>query len=65
MSKQPSAESLEVLAICEADAWFEYRENTQNQPEERYNEIEPWAWARLQQRLKTIRTRRSKMQVAA
>ena len=41
----------ELLLIEEADAWFEYADATKNQAGSRYAEIEPWAWARLQQRL--------------
>jgi len=51
----------EVLEIEEADAWSEYLEATRNQSEIRYPEIEPWAWARLNQRLKSIRRRREKL----
>jgi hypothetical protein len=31
----------------------------------RYVEVEPWAWARLSQRLRAIRTRRSKLRPTA
>ena len=31
----------------------------------RYGEVEPWAWARLTQRLRAIRTRRTKLRPAA
>ncbi len=44
-------EAEELLLIEEADAWFEYGEAIRGQTEARYLEIEPWAWARLQQRL--------------
>ena len=47
--------------IEEADAWFEYLEATRNQSETRYREVEPWAWARLNQRLRAMRTRRAKL----
>lgn len=47
-----------VLAIEEADAWFEYLEATRGQPTARYEEVEPWAWTRLGARLKTIHARR-------
>ena len=30
----------------------------------RYGELEPWAWARLSQRLRAIRARRSRLQPA-
>ena len=42
----------ELLLIEEADAWFEYADATKDQSGTRYAEIEPWAWARLQQRLR-------------
>jgi hypothetical protein len=54
-------EALELLLIEEADAWFEYLEATRNQSATRYVELEPWAWARLSQRLRAIRTRRAKL----
>ena len=57
-------EALELLLIEEADAWFEYLESTRNQSVARYREIEPWAWARLSQRLRAIRTRRAKLRPA-
>ena len=54
-------EAEELLMIEEADAWFEYLEATRNQSETRYAEVEPWAWARLTQRLRAIKTRRAKL----
>jgi hypothetical protein len=57
-------EAQELLLIEEADAWFEYLETTRNQSAVRYIEVEPWAWARLAQRLRAIRTRRSKLRPA-
>jgi len=61
----PTEEALELLLIEEADAWFEYLETTRNQSVIRYGEVEPWAWARLRQRLRAIRARRAKIQPAA
>lgn len=58
-------QALELLLIEEADAWFEYLEATRSQTAARYQEVEPWAWARLNQRLRGIRTRRAKLQPAA
>jgi len=55
----------ELLQIEEADAWFEYLEATRGQSVTRYKEVEPWAWARLSQRLRAIRTRRAKLKPAA
>ena len=54
----------ELLQIEEADAWFEYLEATRGQSLIRYREIEPWAWARLTQRLRAIRARRAKLRPA-
>ena len=58
-------EAFELLLIEEADAWFEYLEATRGQSAVRSVELEPWAWARLTQRLRAIRTRRSKLRPAA
>jgi hypothetical protein len=58
-------EAHELLLIEEADAWFEYLAATRSQTEVRYRELEPWAWARLSQRLRAIRTRRAKLRPAA
>lgn len=58
-------EALELLLIEEADAWFEYLEATRAQSATRYVEVEPWAWARLSQRLRAIRARRGKLRPVA
>jgi hypothetical protein len=58
-------EAHELLMIEEADAWFEYLEATRGQTEIRYKEVEPWAWARLTQRLRAVKTKRTKLQAAA
>ncbi|MBD0348641.1 MAG: hypothetical protein ICV59_05780 [Thermoleophilia bacterium] len=58
-------EANELLLIEEADAWFEYLEATRAKSAARYAEIEPWAWARLAQRLRLIRRRRAKLPPAA
>ena len=62
----PRSEAEELLEIEEADAWFEYLESIRNlaSNEQRYAEVEPWAWARLAVRLRTARTRRSKLKAA-
>jgi hypothetical protein len=54
----------ELLMIEEADAWFEYLESTRAQNETRYAEVEPWAWARLSQRLRAVRARRARLRPA-
>ncbi len=51
--------------IEEADAWFEYLEATRGQTALRYREVEPWAWARLRQRLRAVNTKRTKLRPAA
>jgi len=58
-------EARELLLIEEADAWFECLAATRNQTAVRYLEVEPWAWARLSQRLRAIRTRLAKLRPAA
>ena len=58
-------EAEELLLIEEADAWFEYLEATRAQTAVRYREVEPWAWARLQQRMRAIKARRAKLRPAA
>ena len=58
-------EAEELLLIEEADAWFEYLEATRSQSENRYHEIEPWAWSRLMQRLRAINARRARLRPAA
>jgi hypothetical protein len=57
-------EAHELLLIEEADSWFEYLEATRGHTETRYREVEPWAWARLQQRLRGIRARRTRLSTA-
>jgi hypothetical protein len=58
-------EAEELLLIEEADAWFEYLEATRAQSEVRYQELEPWAWARLAQRLRAVRARKARLRPAA
>ena len=58
-------EAHELLLIEEADAWFEYLEATRGQSAAPLREVEPWAWARLSQRLRAIRARRGKLRPAA
>jgi len=58
-------EAYELLLIEEADAWFEYLDTIRGQSAVRYVEVEPWAWARLSQRLRAIRARRSRLRPAA
>jgi hypothetical protein len=65
MAMTGTEEAFELLLIEEADAWFEYLEAIRGQSAVRYLEVEPWAWARLSQRMRAIRTRRSKLSPAA
>ena len=58
-------DAYELLLIEEADAWFEYLEATRGQTAHRYKELEPWAWARLTQRQRAIRTKKTKLKPAA
>jgi hypothetical protein len=58
-------EAEELLEIEQADAWFEYLESTRSQSSPRYREIEPWAWARLNQRLRALNARRAKLRPAS
>ena len=62
---QRERQAHELLLIEEADAWFEYLEATRGQTEVRYAEVEPWAWARLTQRLRAIRARRARLRRTA
>jgi len=57
-------EAHELLLMEEADAWFEYLDATRGQSATRYVEVEPWAWARLAQRLRAIDARRAKLRPA-
>jgi hypothetical protein len=64
-SMSAGPEAFELLQIEEADAWFEYLEATRAQSALRYKEVEPWAWARLHQRLRAIKTKKQKLKPAA
>jgi hypothetical protein len=58
-------EAYELLLFEEADAWFEYLDSTRGQTAVPYDEIEPWAWARLTQRVRAVRARRARLDRAA
>ena len=64
LASNPEAHE-QLLQIEEADAWFEYLEATRGHTVVRYAEVEPWAWARLSQRLRAVRARRSRVRPAA
>jgi hypothetical protein len=61
MAVRANREAHELLWIEEADAWFEYADATRGVTGERYAEIEPWAWSRLQQRLRALALRRARL----
>jgi hypothetical protein len=66
MSTEDTRDPREALAIEEADAWFEYLESIQAEAgSARYEEVEPWAWARLKQRLRSVERKRSRFRPAA
>ena len=65
MADEREDEAYELLLIEEADAWFEYLEATRGQTAVRYQELEPWAWSRLRQRLRALRARRARLRPAA
>ena len=58
-------DAYELLLIEEADSWFEYLEATRGHSPVRYRELEPWAWARLSQRLRAIKTKKTKLRRTA
>jgi hypothetical protein len=64
MSTGEDREAHELLWIEEADAWFEYADATRSSRGGRYAEIEPWAWALLQQRLRSVALRRARLSPA-
>jgi hypothetical protein len=66
MSTEDTRHPLDALAIEVADAWFEYLESTQAELSTgRYDDVEPWAWARLRQRLKAVERERERLRPAA
>ena len=66
MSTDETRDPREALAIEEADAWFEYLESTQAEiGSARYEEVEPWAWARLRQRIRAVERKRARLRPAA
>ena len=66
MATENPRNASEALAIEEADAWFEYLEAVRaHQRSGRYDEVEPWAWARLSQRLRDVDAERAQLRPAA
>lgn len=47
----------ELLDVERTDAWQRYLDAIRGQSSVRYEEVEPWAWSRLQQRLRAIAAR--------
>ena len=66
MTTHAMPEAEEALAIEEADAWFEYLEAVRAHTHTgRYDEVEPWAWSRLTQRLHLVDRERLRLRPAA
>ncbi len=65
MSDHGARDLREALALEEADAWFEYLDATRAPGDARYEDVEPWAWARLKQRLRAVTQKRSRLHSAA
>lgn len=64
MSRPGRVKQRDAAELCdleECDAWAEYLETTKGQEAVRYLEVEGWAWARLEQRLRAVKTRRAKI----
>jgi hypothetical protein len=66
MLSEKTHEAQEALAIEEADAWFEYLESVRTHSHTgSYEEVEPWAWARLTQRLRIVAIEKDSLRPAA
>jgi hypothetical protein len=65
MAEDGARDLREALALEEADAWFEYLDATRAPGGAPYEELEPWAWARLRQRLRAVTERRAHLHSAA
>lgn len=48
----------DILDVETRDAWREYLSHTRGLVAHRYEEVEPWAWKRLEARLRAIAARR-------
>jgi hypothetical protein len=65
VTAEPVRAALDVLRIEQADAWFEYGEScriARAACDGRCEEIESWAWNRLQTRLTAIAARRHRLE---
>ena len=61
-----SEETREALEIEQADAWFEYLDTLRSHGQAgEYDDVEPWAWARLNQRLQAVESERARQRPAA
>ena len=47
------------------DAWGQYLDEVRDVEPGRYGEVEPWAWARLQARLRIVKRELAKRKAAA
>lgn len=65
MSDDAARDLREALLLEEADAWFEYLDATRAPGDARYEDVEPWAWARLRQRLRSVTQKRARLRSAA
>jgi hypothetical protein len=59
----PPSRPEDLLDTETAAAWGEYLETVRSlaEPHFRYEEVEPWAWNRLLERLKAVEARRKKL----
>ena len=58
-------EARRTLAEEEAAAWRDYLTAVRGRSGEEYGDLEPWAWAQLRHRLRSIRARRGWLSRAA
>ena len=54
---EEQAAAKRLLMLEAGAAWFEYLERTRDLSEVRYEEVELWAWRRLQARLRELHAR--------
>lgn len=59
----PSRRQLTELEDAERAAWDDYLDKTKTKDGQSYQELEPWAWAKLRQTLREIRRRRKRLAV--
>lgn len=58
-------EARRTLAAEEAAAWQAYLQAVRGRSGQEYGDLEPWAWAQLRHRLRSIRARRGWLSRAA